>query len=80
MEGVPAGVEALFLSLLLLTFLPLTGVLEDDSEVLCVAHRRFLGVFSASALPGALAELVLSALEAKPPTLLLRFGSLEGVP
>lgn len=72
--------EVLFLSLLLLTFLPFTGVLEDDSEVLCVAHRRFLGVFSASALLEFLVELVLSAFEAKPPMLLLRFCSLEGVP
>lgn len=79
LEGVPAGVEVLFLSLLL-TFFPFTGVLEDDSEVLWVAHRRFLGVFSASALLEFLVELVLSALEANPPMLLLRFCSLEGVP
>lgn len=80
LEGVPAGVEALFLSLLLLTFFPLTGVLEDDSEALRVAHRRFLGVFSCSALLAFLLELVLSAFEAKPPMLLLRFCSLGGVP
>lgn len=80
LEGVPAGVEVLFLSLLLLIFFPFTGVLEDASEVLLVEHRRFLGVFSCSALLAFLAELVLSAFEANPPTLLLRFCSLEGVP
>lgn len=79
LEGVPAGVEVLFFSLLLLTFLPFTGVLEDDSEVLCVAHRRFLWS-TGSALLEVLVELVLSAFEANPPTLLLRFCSLEGVP
>lgn len=79
LEGVPAGVEVLFLSLLLLTFFPLTGLLEDDSGALRVAHRRFLGVFSCSALLAFLLELVLSAFEAKPPMLLLRFCSLGGV-
>lgn len=73
--------EGLFLSLLLLSFLPFTtGALEDDSEALWVEHRRFLGVFSCSALLACLLELVLSAFEAKPPVLLLRFCSLEGVP
>lgn len=71
--------EVLFFSLLLLTFLPFTGVLEDDSEVWYVEHRRFWGVFS-SAFLEFLVELVLSAFEANPPTLLLRFCSLEGVP
>lgn len=80
LEGVPAGVEELFLSLLLLTFFPLTGVLEDDSEALRVAHRRLLGVFSCSPLLAFLLELVLSAFEAKPPMLLLRFCSLGAVP
>lgn len=68
------------MSLLLLTFLPLGGVLEDDSELLCVAHKRFLGVFSGSALPELLVELVLSALGANPARLLLRFCSLEAGP
>lgn len=80
LEGAPAGLEVLFLSLLLLTFFPFTGVLEGDSEDRCVEHRRFLGVFSISALLEFLVELVLSALGAKPPMLLLRFCSLEGVP
>lgn len=80
LEGVPAGVEVLFLSLLLLAFFPLTGVLEDDSEALRVAHRRLLGVFSCSPLLAFLLELVLSAFEAKPPMLLLRFCSLGAVP
>lgn len=56
-EGVPLGVEVLFLaltlfSLVLLVFLPFTGVVEDVSEVevLWVEHKRFLEVFSCSTL------------------------------
>lgn len=86
LEGVPLGVEVLFLvftlfSLVLLIFLPFTGVLEDVSEaaVLRVEHKRFLEVFSCSALLELFVEPVLSALDANPPILLLRFCSLEGV-
>lgn len=85
-EGVPLGVEGLFLefthfSLVLLTFLPFTGVLEDvsEAEVLWVEHKRFLEVFSCSTLLEFFEEPVLSAFEANPPILLLRFCSLEGV-
>lgn len=77
--------EVLFLaltlfSLVLLTFLPFTGVLEDVSEVevLRVEHKRFLEVFSCSTLE-VFVEPVLSAFEANPTILLLRFCSLEGV-
>lgn len=83
--GVPLGVAVLFLtwtlfSLVLLTFLPFTGVLEDDSEAddLRVEHKRFLEIFSCSTFPELLVQPVLSAFEANPPILLLRFCSLEG--
>lgn len=68
-------------SLVLLTFLPFTGVLEDVSavEVLWVEHKRFLEVFSCSTLLELFVEPVLSAFEPNPPMLLLRFCSLEGV-
>ncbi len=86
LEGVPLGVEVLFLaftlfSLLWLVFLPFKGVLEDvsEAEVLWVEHKRFLKVFSCSALLELFVEPVLSAFEANPPILLLRFCSLEGV-
>lgn len=42
-------------------------------------HKRFLEVFSVSTLLELFVEPVLSAFEAKPPILLLRFCSLEGV-
>lgn len=84
LEGVPLGVEVLFLaftllSLVLLVFLPFTGVLEDISgaEVLWVEHRRFLEVFSCSTLQELFVEI--STFEPNPPILLLRFCSLEGV-
>lgn len=84
LEGVPLGVEVLFLaftlfSLVLLVFLPFTGVLEDvsEAEVLWVEHRRFLEVFSCSTLPELF--VVISAFVPNPPILLLRFCSLEGV-
>lgn len=80
LEGVPLGVEVLFLafplfSLLWLIFLPFTGVLEDvsEAEVLWVEHKRFLEVFSCSTLLEFFVEPVLSAFEANPPILLLRF-------
>lgn len=84
LEGVPLGVEVLFLALtpfsfVLLAFLPLTGVLEDVSEVLWVEHKRFLEVFSCSALLELFVEPALSDFEANPTMLLLRFCSLEGV-
>lgn len=86
LEGVPLGVEVLFLaftlfSLVLLSFLPFTGVVEDVSEAedLWVAHNRFLEVFSCSALLELFVEPVLSAFKPNPPILLLRFCSLEGV-
>lgn len=86
LEGVPLGVEVLFLaftvfSLVLLNFLPFTGVLEDvsEAEVLCVEHKRFLELFSCSTLPELFVEPVISAFEPNPPRLLLRFCSLEGV-
>lgn len=86
LEGVPLGVEVFFLaftlfSLVLLTFLPFTGVLEDvsEAEVLSVEHKRFLEVFSCSTLFELFMEPVLSAFEANPPMLLFRFCSLEGV-
>lgn len=86
LEGVPLGVEVLFLaftllSLVLLIFLPFTGVLEDvsEAEVLWVEHKRFLEVFSGSTLLEPFVVPVLSAFEANPPMLLLRFCSLEGV-
>lgn len=84
LEGVPQDVAVLFFtlfSLVLLTFLPFTGVPEDVSavEVLWVAHKRFLEVFSCSTLLELFVEPVLSAFEPNPPILLLRFCSLEGV-
>lgn len=89
LEGVPLGVEVLFLavtlfSLVLLIFLPFTGVLEDISEVevLLVEHKRFLEVFSCSTLLELFVEPGLSDFDPNPPILLLRFCcclSLEGV-
>lgn len=89
MEGVPLGVEVLFLavtlfSLVLLIFLPFTGVLEDvsEAEVLLVEHKRFLEVFSCSTLLELFVEPGLSDFDPNPPILLLRFCcclSLEGV-
>lgn len=71
---------ALF-SLVLLSFLPFTGVLEDVSgaEVLWVEHNRFLELLSCSTLLTLFVDPVLSAFKPNPPILFLRFCSLEGV-
>lgn len=68
-------------SLVALTFLPLTGVVEGVSvaQVFCVEHKRFFEVFSGSLLvPVPLAVPALSAFEPNPPMLLLRFCSFMG--
>lgn len=86
-DGVPLGVEVLFLalalfSLVLLVFFPFTGVVEGVSEVevLWVEHKRFLEDFSCSTLLELFMEPVPSAFWPNPPILLLRFCSLGGVP
>lgn len=68
-------------SLVLLSFLPFAGVLEDVSVAgfLLIEHRRFFEVFSSSDLLEILMEPVLSDLKVNPPMLLFRFCSLEGV-
>lgn len=68
-------------SLVVLTFFPLTGVLEGVSvaEFLFVEHSRFLDALSCSALLEVFVETLLSTFWPKPPMLLLRFCSFAGV-